>query len=83
MKHSTEALIRRERSIEASGCTRSDERAAALRAAGADAYPFDGARADRGIEAALWRGDAVVRGNADRSPYAKEGVSLGPSSRSE
>ena len=53
-------LIQRERGIEASGTARSDERAAALRAEGVEAYVFDGARADPGVETAIERAEAVV-----------------------
>src|ERR1700674_367822 len=46
--------------IEASGTARSEERVVALRAAGVEAYRFDGTRADAGLEAALERAEAIV-----------------------
>ncbi len=55
-----EALIRRTPSIAPSGTARSNERVAALRASGVDAYAFDGARAAPGLEAALTRAEAIV-----------------------
>ena len=55
-----QALIRRMPSIEPSGTARSDEKVAALRAAGVEAYAFEGAHADPGIEDALKRAEAVV-----------------------
>ncbi len=58
--HCAAALIRRTPSIKPSGTTRSDERVAALRASGVDAYAFDGARVDPGLEEALRRADAIV-----------------------
>ncbi len=54
------ALIRRTPEIEPSGTARSDERVATLRASGVEAYVFDGARADSGLEDALKRAEAVV-----------------------
>jgi nucleoside-diphosphate-sugar epimerase len=54
------ALIRRMPAIEASGTARSDDRVAALRAEGVEAYVFDGAQADAGLEAALERTEAIV-----------------------
>jgi nucleoside-diphosphate-sugar epimerase len=53
-------LIQRERGIEASGTARSDEKAAALRAEGVEAFVFDGARADPGLESAIERAEAIV-----------------------
>jgi nucleoside-diphosphate-sugar epimerase len=55
-----EALIRRTSAIEPSGTARSEERAGALRAAGVEAYLFDGTRADDGLERALRRAEAIV-----------------------
>ncbi len=55
-----EALIRRAPSLEPSGTARSQERVAALRAAGLEAFVFDGTRADPELEAALKRADAIV-----------------------
>ncbi len=55
-----EALIRRTPSLEPSGTARSDERVAALRAAGVEAYVFDGTRADPGLAPALQRAEALV-----------------------
>ena len=55
-----QALIRRTPSIEPGGTVRSDERVAALRASGVEAYAFDGAHADSGIEDALKRAEAIV-----------------------
>jgi nucleoside-diphosphate-sugar epimerase len=54
------ALIRRMPAIEASGTARSYDRVAALRAEGVEAYVFDGAQADAGLEAALERTEAIV-----------------------
>ncbi len=53
-------LIQRERRIEASGTSRSNETVAALRAEGLEAYVFDGVRADPGIETAIERAEAIV-----------------------
>jgi nucleoside-diphosphate-sugar epimerase len=55
-----EALIGRAPGLEPSGTARSQERVSALRAAGIEAYVFDGTRADPGLEAALKRAEAVV-----------------------
>jgi nucleoside-diphosphate-sugar epimerase len=55
-----QALIRRMPSIEASGTARSDERVAALRAKGVEAFAFDGVRADAGVEEAIRRAEAMV-----------------------
>ena len=55
-----QALIRRTPASEPSGTARSDARVAALRRAGVDAYVFDGARADDGVEAALKRAEAII-----------------------
>jgi nucleoside-diphosphate-sugar epimerase len=55
-----QALFRRMPGIEASGTARSEERVVALRAAGVEAYRFDGTRADAGLEAALERAEAIV-----------------------
>ncbi len=53
-------LIEREPWIEASGTARAPESVAALRGAGVEAYRFDGADADPGLERALKRAEAVV-----------------------
>jgi nucleoside-diphosphate-sugar epimerase len=53
-------LIARESWIEASGTTRSAERVAAFRAEGVEAYAFDGADADSGLERALKKAEAIV-----------------------
>ncbi|HEX9168012.1 MAG TPA: NAD-dependent epimerase/dehydratase family protein [Roseiarcus sp.] len=53
-------LIQREPRIEASGTTRTAERVAALRVEGVEAYPFDGAHADPGLERALRKAEAIV-----------------------
>ena len=53
-------LIARESWIEASGTARSAEGVAALRAEGVDAYAFDGAHADPGLERALKKAEAIV-----------------------
>ena len=53
-------LIARESWIEASGTARSPERVAALQAEGVDAYAFDGAHADPGLERALKKAEAIV-----------------------
>ena len=58
--YSAEALIRRAPSIEPSGSARSDERVASLRAAGVEAYVFNGTRVDPGLEPALRRAEAIV-----------------------
>ncbi len=55
-----EALIRRTPGIEPSGTARSEARVEALRAAGVDAYVFDGATVDPAVEAALKRAEAIV-----------------------
>ncbi len=55
-----EALIRRAPSLEASGTARSDERVAALRAAGLEAFVLDGTRIDPGLAPALRRTEAIV-----------------------
>ncbi len=53
-------LIAREPWIEASGTARSAERVAALRAEGVEAYAFDGAHVDPGLERALKKAEAIV-----------------------
>jgi len=53
-------LVARESWIEASGTARSAERVAALRAEGVDAYAFDGAHVDPGLERALKKAEAIV-----------------------
>ena len=53
-------LIAREPWIEASGTVRTAERVAVLRAEGVDAYAFDGARAEPGLERALKEAEAIV-----------------------
>jgi nucleoside-diphosphate-sugar epimerase len=53
-------LIAREPWIEASGTATSAERVAALRAAGVDAYVFDGVTADSGLERALESAEVIV-----------------------
>ena len=53
-------LIARETWIEASGTARTAERAAALRGEGVDAYAFDGAHADPGLERALKEAEAII-----------------------
>jgi dTDP-4-dehydrorhamnose reductase len=53
-------LIEREPWIEASGTTRSAEGVAALRRGGVEAYAFDGAGADPGLEQALKKAEAIV-----------------------
>lgn len=55
-----EALIRRAPRLAPSGTVRSAAHAAALRAAGVDAYAFDGTRADGGLAEALKRAEALV-----------------------
>jgi nucleoside-diphosphate-sugar epimerase len=55
-----EALIRRTPSIEPSGTARTDERVAELKRHGVEAYVFDGARADPGLEDALKHAEAIV-----------------------
>ena len=53
-------LIQRERWIEASGTARTAEAVGALRCEGIQAYQFDGADADPGLEEALGKAEAVV-----------------------
>jgi len=53
-------LIEREPWIEASGTARTAEAVAALRREGVEAYQFDGARADPGLEQALKKAEAIV-----------------------
>jgi hypothetical protein len=53
-------LIAREPWIKASGTARTAERVAALRGEGVEAYAFDGAHADRGLERALQNAEAIV-----------------------
>jgi nucleoside-diphosphate-sugar epimerase len=53
-------LIARERWIEASGTARTAERVAALRGEGVEAYGFDGACAEPGLERALEKAEAIV-----------------------
>ena len=53
-------LIAREPWIEASGTARTAERVAALRGEGVEAYAFDGARQDPGLERALQNAEAIV-----------------------
>jgi nucleoside-diphosphate-sugar epimerase len=53
-------LIQREPWIEASGTARNAESVAALRCEGIEAYQFDGAEAEPGLEPALKKAEAVV-----------------------
>ncbi|MEI4884274.1 hypothetical protein, partial [Klebsiella pneumoniae] len=53
-------ISRERRSFEASGSARSEENLRALRADGVEAYLFDGARAEAGIEKAIERAEAIV-----------------------
>ena len=53
-------LIQREPWIEASGTARSAESVAALRREGVEAYQFDGAEAEPGLEQALEKAEAIV-----------------------
>jgi nucleoside-diphosphate-sugar epimerase len=53
-------LIQREPWIEASGTARSAESVAALRREGVEAYAFDGAEAESGLEQALEKSQAIV-----------------------
>jgi nucleoside-diphosphate-sugar epimerase len=53
-------LIQRETWIEASGTARTAEGVAALRREGVDAYAFDGAHVDPGLERALTKAEAIV-----------------------
>jgi len=55
-----EALVRRTPEIEPSGTARTDDRVAELKRRGVEAYAFDGARADLGLEDALKRAEAIV-----------------------
>jgi nucleoside-diphosphate-sugar epimerase len=54
------ALIRRMPAIEPSGTARTPERVEALRAAGVEAYAYDGQWAEAGLEQALGRAEAIV-----------------------
>jgi nucleoside-diphosphate-sugar epimerase len=58
--HCARRLIKRERWIEASGTARTVERVAALRGDGLEAYQFDGADTDPGLEQALGAAEAIV-----------------------
>jgi nucleoside-diphosphate-sugar epimerase len=53
-------LIQREPWIEASGTARAAESVAALRDEGVEAYQFDGAEAEPGLEEALGKAEAIV-----------------------
>ena len=53
-------LIQREPWIEASGTARTAESVAALRREGVEAYQFDGAEAEPGLEQALEKAEAIV-----------------------
>jgi nucleoside-diphosphate-sugar epimerase len=53
-------LIQRERWIEASGTARTAEAVPALRREGVEAYQFDGAEAEPGLEQALGKAEAIV-----------------------
>ncbi len=53
-------LIQREPWIEASGTARTAEAVSALRREGAEAYQFDGAEAEPGLEEALGKAEAIV-----------------------
>ena len=53
-------LIEREAWIEASGTARAAESVAALRREGVEAYQFDGAEAEPGLEQALEKAEAIV-----------------------
>ena len=53
-------LIEREPWIEASGTARTAESVAALRRVGVDAYLFDGAHREQGLEKALAKAEAIV-----------------------
>ncbi len=53
-------LIQREPWIEASGTTRTAEGVVALRREGVEAYQFDGAEAESGVEQALAKAEAIV-----------------------
>ena len=53
-------LIEREPWVEASGTARTADAVAALRREGVEAYQFDGAEADPGLEQALSKAEAVV-----------------------
>ena len=65
-------LIKLDPAIEPSGTARSDERVAALRRDGAEAYAFDGAHADAGLEQALSRAEAIVVSIPPRGSAATE-----------
>lgn len=53
-------LISRQSWLEASGTARTAEHVATLRRQGVDAYEFDGAHADPGLEEALGKAEAIV-----------------------
>jgi nucleoside-diphosphate-sugar epimerase len=55
-----EALIRNMPAIEPSGTARTEARSAELRARGVEAYAFDGARADPGLDRAVEKAEAIV-----------------------
>lgn len=74
-----QALIRRTPSIEASGTARTDERVAALRAAGADVHVFDGERSGLGLQESLRRAEAIVVSIPPRAtdgPLARFGAAI-------
>jgi len=62
-------LIRRASWIEASGTARTDEGVAALKHEGIDAFRFDGAHVDPGLERALRKAEAIVVSIPPRDPY--------------
>ena len=63
-----EALVRRTPGIEPSGTARTDDRVAELKRRGVEAYAFDGARAEPGLEDALKRAEAIVVSIPPRGP---------------
>jgi nucleoside-diphosphate-sugar epimerase len=66
-------LIEREPWIEASGTARTGEGVAALRHAGVEAYRFDGAEAEPGLEPALSKAEAIV---VSIPPHDRAGATL-------
>ena len=77
-----EAFIRRWPGLEASGTTRSGERADELRRAGIEAFVVDGGPVDPGLGAALGRAEAIVvsipPGGADWAPRFAGAMAAAP-----
>jgi nucleoside-diphosphate-sugar epimerase len=71
-------LIQREPWIEASGTTRTAEAVSALRREGVEAYQFDGAEAETGLEQALSKAEAIVVSIAPRDGAGATVERFGP-----